>query len=305
MALAIHILAHKQPTQVERLVRALLRPGHTLVLHFDRRAPASLHALGKELAATHSNVILQRPRSVVWFGWQGLHTQLEAIALALKHSARWTHFITLSGADFPLQPIEKTEAWLATVPSTSFVSWFDPAEKPLWGDATTRIERYHLASPLFLRFLQTPLLGRKIKAIFGWTNAALPWVPGVRRKYPAGWPYLGGSNWCMLSRSASEWLTTDPAAISFARWIRHVACPDEMYYQSTLCSDRFSGAVENGSGHFIEFAAGAASPRVFREEDFDRLIASGRAFARKFDETIDAKILDALERHVQISSPTS
>ncbi|MEO7796943.1 MAG: hypothetical protein ABIY47_04350, partial [Opitutaceae bacterium] len=68
MALAFHILAHKAPRQVERLVRAILRPEHTLVLHFDRRAPDAMHALARQLTAEHPNVILQRPRAVVWSG---------------------------------------------------------------------------------------------------------------------------------------------------------------------------------------------------------------------------------------------
>jgi Core-2/I-Branching enzyme len=296
MALAFHVLAHKQPTQVARLIRAILRPEHVLVLHFDRRAPESLLSLGRELASAHPNVILQRPREVIWFGWQGLHTQIEAMSLALKAPQPWTHFITLSGADFPLQPIEVTAAQLAEVPTKSFLTSADAAG--LWGDAGQRIERYHLASPLLLRVLGIPFLGRKIKAICGWTNHALPWIPRWRRRYPDKWPYLGGSNWCMLARPACEWLTTDPEARSFARWIRHVGNPDEMYFQSTLSSDRYKGPIENRSGHFIEFSPNAASPRVFTHHDLDRLLGSGAPFARKFDETVDAKILDQLEQRV-------
>lgn len=301
MPLAFHVLAHRQPTQVARLVRAILRPEHLLVLHFDRKAPESLLQLGRELASAHANVVLQRPREVVWFGWQGLHTQLEAMRIALQVSRDWTHFITLSGADFPLQPVESTAARLAQVPTTSFLTAADATR--LWNDAWNRIERYHVASPLLLRLLGLPFLGRRIKAACGWTNQALPWIPRLRRRYPAQWPYLGGSNWCMLAREACEWLTTDPEAISFARWIRHVGNPDEMYFQSTLRSGRFKGRIENRSGHFIEFPPNAASPRIFVHSDWERLVASGAPFARKFDETVDSKILDRLEERVLAAAP--
>jgi hypothetical protein len=298
MALAIHILAHRQPSQVERLVNAVLRPENVLVLHFDQRAPESLHELGRRLAATHSNVLLQRPRAVVWFGWQGIHIQLEGMALALKHSSAWTHFIMLSGADFPLQSIDATAARLAATPDTSFVSCFDPVKTGQWSDMKDRVELYHLASPLLQRFLRIPLLGRKIKAAFGWTNRPLPWIPGIRRRYPQGWPYLGGSNWCMLARPACEWLTSDPEVARFARWMRHFGSPDEVFFQSTIYSRRHPGKVENSQGHYIEFAPGAPNPRVFTRGDFDRLLASGFPFARKFDDGTDAEILDRLERHV-------
>jgi hypothetical protein len=299
MALAFHILAHRAPGQVERLIRAVLRPEHILVLHFDRRAPRALHVLGHRLAAQHPNVILQRPRAVVWSGWQGLHTQLEAIGLALAHPLPWTHFITLSGADFPLQPVATTATQLAATPEASYVSWFDPIETGIWSDARERIARYHIASPLLSRVLTIPGLGRRLRAGLGWKNQALPWIQGVRRKYPDGWPYLGGLNWCMIARPACAWLDSDPAARAFAQWVRHVAIPDEMYFQSTLCSSHAPGRAENRSGHYVEFLPRALNPTVFTAADLPRLLASGRPFARKFDETLDAEILDLLEQHLR------
>ena len=303
MGLAFHILAHRKPAQVERLVRTLLRPEHLIVLHFDRRAPKGLHVLGRQLATTHSNVLLQRPRSVVWFGWQGIDVQLEAMCLALKHSISWTHFIMLSGADYPLQSVDTTAAKLAVTPNTSFVSCFDPVKTGLWSDVASRKEHYHLASPLLQRVLGIPFFGRRIKAAFGWKNRPLPWIPGIRRQYPKDWPYLGGSAWCMLARPATEWLTRDPAVVRFARWMRHYGSPDEVFFQSTLYSSRFPGKVENRQGHYIDFVSGAPNPRVFTRDDFDRLVASGFPFARKFDEDIDAAILDRLEQHVNSPGP--
>src|SRR3954468_14573852 len=215
MALAFHILAHKAPGQVERLVRAVLQPEHTLVLHFDRRAPEPMHALGRRLAASEKNVLLQKPRAVVWSGWQGLHTQLEAIRLALAQPSPWTPFITLSGAGFPLQPVSVTAAALAATPDVSYVSWFDPIKSGIWPDARERITRYHVASPTLSAVLKWPGIGRRLSALCGWKNQALPWVPGIQRNYPAPWPYLGGLNWCMIARPACVWLVSDPAAVAF------------------------------------------------------------------------------------------
>lgn len=298
MALAYHILAHKNRHQLERLIRAILTPRDLLVLHLDQRAPSDLHQFGRRLAMEHPNVVLQKPRKVVWFGWQGLHLQLEGAALALAKSTHWSHFVNLSGQDFPVSPIAKTAEELAKAPDTSLVSWFDPTAVPLWSNARARIEHYHLASPLLLRVLAIPLLGRKLKQAFGWTNLPLPTIPGIRRRYPRPWPFLGGSNWCSLSRSACEWLTTDSAARAFARWVRHAGNPDELYFQSTLCSAQFPGHVENRSGRFVEFAPGESHPKVFTAADAPKLLSCGAHFARKFDENVDATILDLLERHI-------
>jgi hypothetical protein len=37
---------------------------------------------------------------------------------------------------------------------------------------------------------------------------------------------------------------------------------------------------------------------VLREADLERILASGLDFARKFDASVDARVLDELDRHV-------
>jgi hypothetical protein len=298
MALAFHIVAHRVPAQVERLVHAILRPETTLILHFDRRAPAPLHELGRKLASAHSNVIIQRPRPIIWGGWQIVHAQLEAMSLALARPAPWTHFITLSGADFPLQPVEMTAEKLGQNADVSYLSWFDPFTTDLRPDARERVERYHIASPTLNRILTIPGIGRRLRALLGWKNHGMPWIHGIRRSYPKEWPHLGGSNWCMLSRVACHWLTTDPAVRAFAKWVRPVMIPDEMFFQSTLRSGRAPGKTENNPGHFVEFSARSPNPTILTLKDLPRLLESSRPFARKFDLSVDAEIIAQLERRV-------
>lgn len=296
MPLAFHILAHRAPQQVQRLITAILRPQHLLVLHFDRRAPRELHELGHRLAAENANVILQKPRAVVWAGWQGLHTQLEAMELALRSKLPWSHFITLSGADFPLQSVEKTSAELAVKEGVSFVTSFDAIK--VWKDGRARVEKHYIASPFLSRVISMPYVGRRFRRLMGWENSSLPFVHGIRRIYPKQWPYLGGINWCVLARTACAWITTDAEARAFARWVKHVAIPDEMYFQSVLCSNRFSGEIENRAAHFVDFPPGSINPTVLTMRDLPRLYSSGFPFARKFDLAVDSAVIEALEKRV-------
>src|SRR5450432_3714966 len=104
MALAYHILAYKHPAQVARLIDRIHHPEDLFVLHFDRRSPEGLRALADRLRTTHPNIILQRPRAVLWGGPQIIDVQIEAMDLALRQPHAWTHFINLTGQDFPLRP---------------------------------------------------------------------------------------------------------------------------------------------------------------------------------------------------------
>jgi hypothetical protein len=52
--------------------------------------------------------------------------------------------------------------------------------------------------------------------------------------------------------------------------------------------------VANESVHHIEWPGGS-HPRTFQRGDFDRIAASGKLFARKFDVERDEEILDVID----------
>ena len=302
MALAYHILAHKQPSQVERLVRVLHHPDDIFVLHLDRRAPLALHQLGRRLAAAHSNIVVQRPRAVLWGGSQIPDVQIEAMQLALTMSATWSHFINLSGQDFPLRSRGDIVASLEAQREMNFVSWFDPFETKLWPNVDDRLDRLYLHWPWLHRLLKLPGLGRRIAAVAGWSNR-LPAVPGYRRPRPDFFRYYGGSNHVILSREGCAYVATNEKAQRIQRWLRRSAIPDESVFQCVFLNGPLHTTVVNRHLRHFEFPSDTPHPRTFRIEDFDRLIASEGWFARKFDEQLDFRILDRLDQHLYRTPP--
>jgi hypothetical protein len=302
MALAFVILAHKNARQVARLFRAVHRSGDVVVLHFDRRADPALHRLGRELARTHSNVVLLRSRSIFWGGYQIAAVQIEAIAAALRISDHWHHFINLTGQDFPIKPIGQLDAYLAAQPNANYVSWFDPLASPLWQNARERLTRYYFEWPWLERVLRLRGVGRRLRQLLHWQNQ-LPHIPGLSRKWPE-FQYYGGANQVVLSRSGARYLSTDPAALRIVRWLKHAALVDEIVFQTVLLNGPLAPTVINDHLHEIDFPAHSPHPRTFRSDDFDRLVQSPDFFARKFDEAVDAQILDRLTQHLEHAEST-
>lgn len=297
MSLAHLILAHKNPAQAARLFRALWHPEDVIVLHADRSAPGELHDLFRDLARQHSNVVVLPSRRILWGGAVMAEVQIAAAAAALARDARWTHFFTLSGQDFPIQPRAAIIARMATAPEASWVSWFDPLVEPHWKNARARLERYYLEWPWLNRLLRVPGLGRRLGALLGWKNR-LPQLPGFRRRWP-DFRYFGGSNHVVLSRAACHHLVADPRARAITRWLRHSAHANEIIFQSVLLNSPFADRIINDNLRWIDFPRpDSPNPRTLVAADFDRLVASPKLFARKFDDTVDAEILDRLERHL-------
>lgn len=302
MPLAYLILAHRNPAQVARLFKALHHPEDTFVLHFDRRAPAELHTLGRELAAAHpANVFMLPSRSILWGGGVMSEVQIEAMGAALEASAAWRHFINLTGQDFPLRSRAAILARLEASPDANYIGWHDPLASGLWKNARERIEHYHLEWPWLHRLLAVPGLGRRLRAVLGWTNR-IPYVPGYRRRWPDFFRYYGGANHVVLTREACHHLLKSPHARRIRRWLLPAAHANEIVFPSVLLNSPLAHTVINDHLRAVEFPNPASpNPRTFTSADLPRLLASPALYARKFDDKVDAAVLDALQAHIQTS----
>jgi len=298
MALAYLILAHKEPAQVELLFRTLYHPDDTFVLHFDRRAPSALHALAKRLAREHPNVSVLKPRIVLWGGFEMAAVQMDAMRRALAVDRTWTHFVGLTGQGFPLKKRSAIISFFAAHLDRSFVAFFDPMENNLWKNARERIERHHLEWPWLHWILSLPGIGRRLRALLGWTNR-LPRVPFLRRRWPRFFRYFGGANHIVLSRAAATYLTTDPVAQRIVRWLRPAAHANEIVFQSALCNSPLRDTLVNDHLRYIAFPRpDSPHPKTLTMEDLPILRASNRFWARKFDLKKDPAILAALAADV-------
>jgi len=126
----------------------------------------------------------------------------------------------------------------------------------------------------------------------------MPFVPGFRRASPHFFRYFGGSNHVILSRQAVRYVAFDPHARKLRRWLRWSGIPDESLFQSVLLNSPLASQVINDDRRAIYWEPGAPSPRTLTMEDLPRLRearADGKLFARKFDVSVDADVIAALE----------
>jgi len=296
MAVAYCILGHKNPAQIERLLRAIMRPGNQVVLHYDRRARRSEHAALAALARTRPSLTLLKPQYVNWGRFSQIATQLKMLRTALQ-TPSWTHAFLISGQDFPLRSQAEIVEELNHKTDESFVSWFDPTQPGHWLNADVRLRRWHLDSTLLEWLLRWPGFGRRLRALLGWSNY-FPTLPGITRQLPGFFRWFGGSNHPILSRASVEHLASDEQAIRIERWLRPSGHPDETLVQSVLMNSPLANRVVNDDRRAIFWDAGAPSPRTLTIQDLPRLRearTAGKLFARKFDVSVDADVITALE----------
>ncbi len=108
-------------------------------------------------------------------------------------------------------------------------------------------------------------------------------------------PYGGGA-WCALSHDAVRYIASfAEERPEVVRFFRHVKIPDEIFVQTVLLNSPLRDTVVGDDVHYIDWSHGGAHPKVLGTEDYDKIVESGKLFARKFDPRYDMKILDMLD----------
>ena len=288
------VISHQYPEQVLRLARTLRAgsPDATLLMHHDDRRvaldAAALRALG--------GVELVTPPTAVAWGWTSqLDMLLRCFAWALERVG-FDWLVVLSGQDYPIRPLADIERDLRDGDYDGYLEGI-PVAPPAWsrGEADEFARRY------FYRYRRVRPPGAALRRAVAaarplLTLREMPWgtVLGRRCAGPP-LPVRRGADWLTLSRRAVEVVVG--AAPEVVRHYRRTLMPTESLPHTVLYAEpglRLSGDTRRYSA----WAPGSSHPPCCGAADLDALLASGTDFARKFDPTVDASVMDELDRVV-------
>jgi hypothetical protein len=269
------ISAYKNLEQVARLVRRLHSGRTSFLVHVDKKTDnREYEALVEDLRDLPSVGFLAR-HACHWGGFGHVRATLKGIDELLRGGDRFDYVTLLTGQDYPIKPIAYIERFFETRAPSSFMG-FSPLPSDSWSPrgGLDRIENWHLR-----------LYGH---------HRRLP----VRRRFPSGLrPYGGGAYWC-LSRECIEYVAglvaRRPDVVSF---FRHVDIPDEIFFQTVLLNSPLRDTIVNDNLRYIDWTRGRR-PAILEVRDFEALRASPKLFARKFDVSQDAVVLDLIDRHL-------
>ncbi len=225
MKLGFIILAHNQPDAVRRLVGLLAGAGHTVVIHFDKNAPAAQHDAVRALEQTYpGQVRVVSQVHCVWGEW----SLVEAVLVALREFGRMPekpdYIHLMSGADFPIRPIADLEEFLRRHPDQDFIECCDVTQRR-WVKGGLSMERFRFFFPVNFRTSR-----KTFDRLVRWHRKL-----HIRRKIPLGMtPHMGSQWWTLRWDTCAkilEFLGKKPGVISYFRstWI-----PDEAFFQTVL-----------------------------------------------------------------------
>ncbi|MCL8485463.1 MULTISPECIES: beta-1,6-N-acetylglucosaminyltransferase [Bradyrhizobium] len=284
--LAFFILCHKAPHQVIRLIERLRDDRNVFVVHVDKRAAVEvyqeLRALSERLP---SQVFLCTERHRCYWGRFGIvAATLSCMREAITRTLAFDRAFLLSGQDYPIKSQDEIRARLDAHPNAEFIESFAADAPNRW----TAAQGEHNA---LNRVLYWTLSFRSRHIQIKW-----------RRRFPLGFRPHGGSMWWCLTRDCVAYVDSfvrqNPA---YVRYFKTVFIPDESFFQSLLSNSPFRDRIVSDDLRYADWERpNPLYPRTLDIDDAERLRASPKLFARKFDERSLA-LLDLIDREIALS----
>lgn len=274
--IAYFLLVHRYPSQFKRLFRAIYQPGNQYAVHIDKSSGSALADDISDFLVPYQGVTLLAGQHATWGGYSLVDAELRGMAALLEADADWTHYINLSGQDFPLKSQSFIRDLLADHPGRQFIRALDQqSERP---DTMNRVDQH------FTETLGTVSLS------------------GHSRPFLAdSVPYIG-TQWKAVTREFCEFVCHDPRVDRFKQFYRNSFIADEGFFQSVAMNLWDRDSVMNDDLRMIDWVPDGIiklRPRTYRVNDLAELKQSACLFARKFDESEDEAILGLLEMHLQ------
>ena len=282
MRMATIITLYKQPGLAEKILRAMQHEGFHFYLHIDKKANIKDY---EHLAGIPNTFILKKRWDIRWAGYSMVDALLSGMKEALASGVHYDFINHISGQDHPIKPPHVIHDFFDKHKGKNFLSC-EPAPSDWWEHARTRYEKYHFQDINF-------------KGKHRLAAALTKLLPA--RKLPFPYNVYGGSlgAYWTISREAAEYLVAYLDKNNKVRSFFKMSWgPDEFLFNTLIMNSEFRPKVINKNYRYIDWSEGAWHPKILTVNDFDKLKQSDCFFARKFDLTVDTKILEMITRNL-------
>lgn len=275
------IIAHKNPEQIERLIRRLQHPDFDFYIHLDKKTNSNLF----EDIGRLQNVYFIKNRIDVRWGCYNLTKAILVSVIEVCNSGKKYNFINhISGQDYPLKPVEYIADFFKNNSGKEFITYRDMVND--WKESQMRYNRFH--------FINFRLNGRIIPGTEFLAKAA-KLLLGKRTPPYNLHPYGGSAFWMLspeLALFAANRILNDN---KIRRFFTYTWGSDEFAFQTIILNSEYRDQMVNENYRYIQWEGNKAHPNVLTTKDFDQLKESSMLFARKFDAYQDEKILDMID----------
>lgn len=281
------IMAHNQFQQLKKLILLLDDSRNDIYVHVDAKSRDFDQEKFLNLTKNAGLYFIKR-KKVTWGAYSQVRCELELLESATKKYHDYYHL--LSGADLPIKNHDQIHAFFETNQGTEFLHVHEGVmETKNYRD---RIKVYHILQEL---------IGNKKSDSFvfkiEWGLLKLQDLLNVDRLKKSNLEFRKGTNWFSITHDLAQYVVSEAPQIQ--KMYKFTKCADEVFLHTLAWNSEFRDRIQSDSKRLIDWKRGR--PYTFRLVDFDALMSSPCFWARKFNETIDPKIVNQIFETLNIN----
>ncbi|MDR2683908.1 MAG: beta-1,6-N-acetylglucosaminyltransferase [Prevotellaceae bacterium] len=295
------IEAHKNPTQLKRMINRLNDEQSSFYIHIDKKSdiqPFKATIEGKNIK------FLERRVDCIWCDI----SQVEATILLIEEVLRDKHegmVILLSGQDYPIKSKREINNFLDKNSQYNFIDAVPVQEawKYSWREKVENY-RFNFSSERGASISLRKISKQSLKAFFkGIISLKQLLLLLKQRKLNLSITQYGGSTWWAINTNSLKkmYAYVKQNEKELFSYFKYTHCPDEIMFQSIMKylsqTDNFVKIFPSLTYVNWERFEMASSPVTFGMNDLPELLSQpeSKLFARKFDMETDSDILDLLD----------
>lgn len=281
MRVAHIIIAHKNPLQLERLIRKMQHDNFDFYIHIDKKVNIDSFIFLKQLKGVS---FISNRIECNWGGHSTFKAMVSSLDEVLKNKISYNFYNLLSAQDYPLRRNEEFYEFLKVHPWNSFIHYEPEEESDWWKTAVKRYQKYHLTDYKFVGryFVEMAL------------NNLLP-----IRKFPMPMKLYGGrkASWWTLNHECASYLSNFlKRKNKLDNFLKFCWGTDEFVIPTILLNSPLKNQIVNDNLRYIYFPEGKANPRTLVLEDLPLMVDSNMFFARKFELPMSAHVMAEIDK---------
>lgn len=284
-------MVHKNGYVLEKMIQMLDFLGDDIYFHIDKKCKDFNLTKYKKLVKSSKIYVVDNPVNVTWGSYSQILAELRLLKKARKNG-EYQYYHLLSGQDLVLKTPKQLHKYMDQYFGKIFIrSKVITKENNKWV--------YNRASVDHIFVNRKKLKNRFCRKVLGLLDKTYTFIQikllkrdlviskGIQLSY--------GGNWFSLPEYAVDTILNNTAKIE--KYFRKSENADEIFVQSILREEGLK-TVDNDL-RLVDWSRGSnAHPYVFKEEDYNEIMKSGKLYARKFDESIDKKIIDQIFNNI-------
>jgi hypothetical protein len=287
------MLAHKNPSQVSRLIRNIYSSSDLFYVNIF--GDDSANRWKRELNQFEGeNFFVSFKHRIGWGTFQLVDAMLDSMRKFALHN--YDYYINLSGQCYPLKSTASIKKFLHNKNSIFIESFKLPWAG--WGKngGLDRIKYSYYRNPIFVSY---SFLLNKILRSAKLDMKRFIRIPRINSQLPYNLQPYGGSTWfCLIKKCVDyvlEYLKNHEKVLAF---FKRSICSDEMFFQTIIMNSPMKDIIVNDNLRYIVWSKkkGKSHPNLLTINDRNALLNSSKLFARKFDILSDEKILDLIDK---------